>query len=249
MEPEKEESAESPADSEKLSISHRNATPEKRSVISLYCRICHEDGSADELINPCECSGTLGLIHTSCLEKWLSMSHTDRCEICKHSFLVRKTNKPFGQACCLWWNSRNVRAPQNVTTDLICLMILTPLCVAATYLCGIGASAYSRLGFLEGTGLAILCCVLIATYFVWLIVTFRYHYNSWREWRRRNQDVKLLSKNREAIAEPTRNAKSERQNQRQPDDNDNRTSNRIATIFDLAFVNRDPVYVYQTTFV
>ena len=52
-------------------------------------------------------------------------------------------------------------------------VVLTPLCLAATYLCGVGASAYSRLGFWEGTGLAVLCCMLFATYFLWFFVTIR----------------------------------------------------------------------------
>jgi hypothetical protein len=60
-----------------------------------------------------------------------------------------------------------------VTGDAVCLVVLTPLCLAATYLCGVGATAYARLGFWEGTGLAVLCCMLVATYFLWLFVTAR----------------------------------------------------------------------------
>ncbi|XP_003698185.1 E3 ubiquitin-protein ligase MARCH3-like [Apis florea] len=174
----------------------RNMTPDKRSPGSVCCRICHEDGTVEELIDPCECSGTLGLIHTCCLEKWLSMSNTDRCEICKHLFSIQKKNKSLTQSFKQWWRTRNIYGPQGVTGDIVCLIVLTPLCIAATYLCSVGASAYSRLGFWEGTGLAILCCMLVTTYCLWLIVTLRFHFKSWQQWRRRNQDVKLIVKHK-----------------------------------------------------
>ena len=174
----------------------RNMTPDKRASCSVCCRICHEDEGTEELIDPCECSGSLGLIHTSCLEKWLSTSNTDRCEICKYTFVIQKKNKPFCQSFRQWWRTRSIHGPQGIAGDVICLVILTPLCVAATYFCGIGASGYTRLGFWEGTGLAILCCMLIATYFLWLIVTIRFHLKSWQQWCTRNQDVKLMVKHK-----------------------------------------------------
>ncbi|XP_015607304.1 E3 ubiquitin-protein ligase MARCH2 isoform X2 [Cephus cinctus] len=152
------------------------------------------DGSSEELVDPCKCSGTLALVHTGCLEKWLSTSNKNRCEICKYPYVLQRTNKSFSE----WWSSRNAYGPQGIAGDFICLMVLTPLCVAATYLCGIGANAYSRLGFWEGTGLAILCFMLVATYSLWLIVTIRFHFKSWRQWRQRNQDVKLLVKHKMA---------------------------------------------------
>lgn len=73
-----------------------------------------------------------------------------------------------------WWKTRGgPYGPQGVMGDAVCLVILTPLCLAATYLCGVGASAYARLGFWEGTGLAVLCCMLVVTYFLWFFVTIR----------------------------------------------------------------------------
>lgn len=170
------------------------AEQKSNSSSSAACRICYEDGTVEELIEPCECSGTLGLIHTSCLEKWLSTWNTDRCEICKYSFSVERKCKPLLQSVCQWRGTRGLYGPQGMTGDAVCLVVLTPLCLAATYLCGIGAAAYARLGFWEGTGLAVLCCMLVATYFLWLFVTVRFHYKSWKQWCKRNQDVRLLVK-------------------------------------------------------
>uniref|UniRef100_A0A8C5XAA2 RING-type E3 ubiquitin transferase n=1 Tax=Malurus cyaneus samueli TaxID=2593467 RepID=A0A8C5XAA2_9PASS len=57
------------------------------------CRICHEGSSHEELLSPCECTGTLGTIHRSCLEHWLSSSNTSYCELCHFRFAVeRKTD-------------------------------------------------------------------------------------------------------------------------------------------------------------
>jgi hypothetical protein len=66
------------------------------------CRIClMEDNSAENpLISPCSCIGTMGVVHLSCLQHWLSSKivHQDgnlvkvykwkslECELCKHQF-------------------------------------------------------------------------------------------------------------------------------------------------------------------
>ncbi|XP_011305322.1 E3 ubiquitin-protein ligase MARCH2 [Fopius arisanus] len=173
-----------------------NSTSDKQSLKSIYCRICHEDGNTEELIDPCECSGTVGLIHTGCLEKWLTTSNSAQCEICKYAFSIKKKDKPLTQSIWQWWLSTSGNGPQGICGDLFCFVILTPLCVAATYLCAVGASTYTRNGFWEGTGLFILCFMLVATYSLWFIVTIRFHYKSWRDWCNRNQDVKLLVKHR-----------------------------------------------------
>lgn len=90
--------------------------------------------------------------------------------------------------------------PHGVVADTACLMILTPLCLAATYLCAIGASTYTSLGYWEGKGLAMLCFVLVATYFLWLIVTIRFHFKSWKRWCTRHQDVKLIMKQEPGVS-------------------------------------------------
>ncbi|XP_043279590.1 E3 ubiquitin-protein ligase MARCHF3-like isoform X1 [Venturia canescens] len=202
----------------------KSTAVDKRSSSSVYCRICHEDSSIEELIDPCSCSGTLALIHSSCLEKWLSTSNTEHCEICQHVFFIRRKNKSIIQvigdnavewnlikingqsdscehektmkSISMWSRSKNANGARGMMGDLISLFVLTPLCLAATYLCAIGASAYKSLGFWEGTGLAVLCCTLVGTYGLWFCATVRYHYRSLQEWREKNQDIKLLVKHR-----------------------------------------------------
>ncbi|OXU20448.1 hypothetical protein TSAR_014418 [Trichomalopsis sarcophagae] len=225
------------------------------STSSLGCRICYEDGTSEELIEPCECSGTLGLIHASCLERWLSTWNTDRCEICKYGFAVERRNKPLPQSFWQWWRTRGVYGPQGVTGDAICLVVLTPLCFATTYLCGVGVTAYSRLGFWEGTGLAVLCCMLVATYFLWFFVTIRFHYKSWRQWCKRNQDVKLLVKcklSEEERKESKKNEDEDRDGQDSEIAQRNYGFGRVFLWLNFSFApDTEPVYNFhqQTTFV
>lgn len=57
------------------------------------CRICHDSGAQEELLSPCECSGTLATIHRSCLEHWLSASGTSFCELCHYQFTVQRKSR------------------------------------------------------------------------------------------------------------------------------------------------------------
>ncbi|KAL7294110.1 hypothetical protein TKK_0012141 [Trichogramma kaykai] len=227
--------------------------------LPLGCRICYEDGSSEELIEPCECSGSLGLIHASCLERWLSSWNSDRCEICQYNFAVERRNKPLPKSFSQWWQTRGLYGPQGVAGDTICLVVLTPLCLAATYLCGLGASAYSRLGVWEGTGLAVLCCMLVATYFLWFFVTIRFHFKSWRQWCKRNQEVRLLLKTKVPERRKVIAAKEEWRNQHNMIRMEDRTGRRYSGIgklfrwfnFSISHNNSAPLYniQLQTTFV
>ncbi|DBA13518.1 TPA: hypothetical protein GDO54_018420 [Pyxicephalus adspersus] len=58
------------------------------------CRICHEGSNQEDLLSPCECTGTLGTIHRSCLEHWLSSSNTSYCELCHFRFSVERKPRP-----------------------------------------------------------------------------------------------------------------------------------------------------------
>ncbi|NWX43760.1 MARH3 ligase, partial [Steatornis caripensis] len=58
------------------------------------CRICHEGSSQEDLLSPCKCTGTLGTIHRSCLERWLSSSNTSYCELCHFRFAVERKPRP-----------------------------------------------------------------------------------------------------------------------------------------------------------
>ena len=104
----------------------------------VFCRICHEGDTEDEkLISPCSCSGSMGLIHRTCIEKWLSTVNQDTCEICKEKFLVSKHSRPF----LSWLLTPAVGDDQrNLLGDTVCFVLLTPLTTISAYLCASGAS-------------------------------------------------------------------------------------------------------------
>ena len=108
----------------------------------VFCRICHEgDTEDDKLISPCSCSGSMGLIHRTCIEKWLSTVNQDTCEICKEKFLVSKHSRPF----LSWLLTPAVGDDQrNLLGDTVCFVLLTPLTTISAYLCASGAMFYLK---------------------------------------------------------------------------------------------------------
>ncbi|XP_037078264.1 E3 ubiquitin-protein ligase MARCHF3-like [Pollicipes pollicipes] len=159
-----------------------------------FCRICHEGESREALISPCRCAGSVGLVHVSCIEKWLSAANKDSCEICMYKYVTERRPKPI-----LEWllNPSNPDDARNLIGDVVCFFLLTALAVIAAYLCLMGASHYlSYKTQWEATGLVVLGLLISSIYFVWLVVTCRYHCRVWHDWRHTHQDVHLLEMKR-----------------------------------------------------
>ena len=135
-----------------------------------YFTFLSTDDSSDNLISPCDCTGTLGLVHKSCLEKWLSASNKTECEICKYRFNTSRHPRSVWQ----WFRShQGLNCHQGLYGDVLCLLILTPPCLVSIYLCGMGSAMYMRHGLWEAMGLAMLCCFLFATFLLWVVITVR----------------------------------------------------------------------------
>jgi len=180
-------SADSPIMSSSFAKDKRTLSASKNSS-GLFCRICHE-GDSEELISPCSCSGSVGLIHRTCIEKWLSMVNKDSCEICKEKYLVSKHSKPF----ISWLLTPSIGDDQrNLIGDAVCFILLTPLTCVSAYLCASGAIFYLKVKKSEAIGLLCLASLLIAIYFIWLLLTIKYHFQVWFKWRLNNQDIRLL---------------------------------------------------------
>ncbi|GLH10684.1 Uncharacterized protein GBIM_15599 [Gryllus bimaculatus] len=152
------------------------------------CRICHEEDSPESLISPCNCMGSLGRMHRKCLEKWLSMSNSDRCEICKYRFHVTYRTRHIGQ----WLLSDGVMGPKCFLGDMICLLVLLPLSIMSVYLCAFAAHSYMNKHEWQATGLALLCLILLIAFVIWSGLTFRFHYLRFRDWQRSNLIVQVI---------------------------------------------------------
>lgn len=103
------------------------------------CRICHEGEADEKLVSPCLCAGTQGLIHKTCLERWLSTASYDKCELCHFPFHLKKKPRSFFEFLCHKWEPDMRRA---IAGDLLCFLVLTPLTLVSAYLCGRGAIQY-----------------------------------------------------------------------------------------------------------
>ena len=105
-----------------------------------FCRICHEGESGGErLISPCRCSGSVGLIHRSCIEKWLTTINDDTCELCRQKYSISRHHRPFSSWLCEPAVGDDQR---NLVGDGVCFLLLTPLAGISAYLCASGAAIY-----------------------------------------------------------------------------------------------------------
>uniref|UniRef100_A0AAR2LUR8 RING-type E3 ubiquitin transferase n=2 Tax=Pygocentrus nattereri TaxID=42514 RepID=A0AAR2LUR8_PYGNA len=154
------------------------------------CRICHDGGGQEELLSPCECAGTLGTIHRSCLEHWLSASSTSFCELCHFQFSVQRKARPLLE----WLRNPGLRQEKRTLFgDMVCFLLITPLATISGWLCLRGAVDHLHFSSrLEAVGLIALTVALFTIYLFWTLVSLRYHCRLYNEWRQTNQRVVLL---------------------------------------------------------
>jgi len=172
------------------SYNYGHDTSKNSSVV--FCRICYQGESVGErLISPCRCSGSVGLIHRTCIEKWLTMVNNDTCEICKKKYSVSRHPRPFSSWLCEPVVGDDQR---NLVGDGVCFILLTPLAVISAYLCASGAAFYfQQEKKSEAIGLICLSSLLVIIYMTWIVLTIRYHCQVWFKWRSNNQDIRLLN--------------------------------------------------------
>lgn len=68
-----------------------------------FCRICRESDestwdmeldSCGELIAPCLCNGTMKYVHEKCVQRWIEVSQSRKCELCQFEYEVFTHTKP-----------------------------------------------------------------------------------------------------------------------------------------------------------
>lgn len=159
-----------------------------------FCRICHEGDAHEDLLSPCHCTGTVGLVHISCIEKWLGASGSDMCEICHYAF----TTVRYPKSCTEWLRSSSSSSGQRTLWgDITCFLMLTPLAAVSGFLSIDGALKHVRSrNSVEAGCLMALATFLVTVYFIWSILTFRYHLRKFLSWRQKNHRVKILLQRR-----------------------------------------------------
>lgn len=100
---------------------------------STICRICHMGEPRQELINPCNCRGTLGYVHRRCLESWLSRSGLKQCELCLYVYKTKSVLRyTFMQSLRIFFSHPNNRG--LLQADLLAMILITMLTVREVYL-------------------------------------------------------------------------------------------------------------------
>ena len=60
------------------------------------CRICFETTNQNQMLSPCDCSGTMAYIHSYCLKKTIELNVEEICRICDQKWngftIVYKNN-------------------------------------------------------------------------------------------------------------------------------------------------------------
>lgn len=151
-----------------------------------FCRICHEGLSAGDLLSPCECAGTLAMVHRVCLEHWLTASGTSHCELCHFEFALERLPKPFTE-----WLATPSMQRRTLCGDVICFLFITPLASLSGWLCVQGALDLYYSNGTEAFGLLTLTLALFTIYLFWTVVSLRYHIHLFRSWRETNPRVRL----------------------------------------------------------
>ena len=104
---------------------------------------------------------------------------------------------------------RSLRERRYIMGDCTCFCILTPLVATSTVMCGQGAWYYfSNNENWTAFGLLILSAFLWFVFVFWFVVTLTFHHRSWRDWRERNQLVKLVFSHRGLTKKTSYNSKS-----------------------------------------
>jgi len=180
-----------------------SATTLSTQSASLTCRICQDGNSLEPLLNACDCSGSIGLVHAMCLEKWLSQSARESCELCQYEFKTVKKVKNFHQFVCR--SDLPVLEKHYILADTACFVVLTPLGLASSYLCLRGANQYyNNDDFWAGFALVLLSTFLTLLYVFWVTIAIRYHYRSFKEWQKESVQVSIVFSDHQKCAPKTK---------------------------------------------
>ncbi|XP_071169380.1 uncharacterized protein [Mytilus edulis] len=154
-----------------------------------HCRICHEGDEEEDLLSPCFCSGSVGALHMSCLEKWLGASDKTRCEICGFQFSISKNPKP------VTWFLKNKslgRERRYLIADIGCAIWFTPFTIGSFTGCMIGASYFTSVDKdWQATTLILLAMINLLIFSLWCGFTIRRNYILCSTWRENFQEIKI----------------------------------------------------------
>lgn len=165
----------------------------ERSIGMPICRICYES-EPDNLIEPCNCKGSMGQIHKNCLEHWLSEKTSKKCELCAFEYNVEMVPKyKLLKSIYVWTNEELM---QNYSTDVIVIIYWMVILIGA------GFFIFPRMYSLEMVNkikgilsflilMFIVNSIMIIIRMIYLVVQA---YQNWTIWNTLQTNVSLIVK-------------------------------------------------------
>ncbi|XP_047504222.1 E3 ubiquitin-protein ligase MARCHF2-like isoform X1 [Pieris napi] len=161
------------------------------------CRICFGGESAERLVRPCCCRGTIAAVHRSCLERWLLQAATSYCELCRHHYVVTRSHKwSWARSVWEWGVSGRGRALAADVWRGAALGAASVLGTArALHACDAALQAGARRGGGAALAANLFSSLLIGVIVygvagalnglltTWMLLKIQEHQASWRAWR------------------------------------------------------------------
>ncbi|KAL7301865.1 hypothetical protein TKK_0005469 [Trichogramma kaykai] len=148
------------------------------------------------LVSACRCRGTVGLVHTKCLERWLTESGHQNCELCGYRYATVRVPKHGLLRSMIGWLKTFV-ATRQMLLDSLYLLVSTPLAGFSAYVCIVTLKMImeNRIGDVPWTVIAMLptCSLTLFAYWGWLTTLHRMHGRRWRQYWESNFVVQLLT--------------------------------------------------------
>ncbi|XP_067217346.1 E3 ubiquitin-protein ligase MARCHF3-like isoform X2 [Linepithema humile] len=184
------------------------------------CRICHMGGYAPiadnhsscedrldqtqtplnfvylgPLISACKCRGTVALVHTECLERWLTESGRMRCELCGYKYATKRVRRySLFRSVIIWFHA--VIATRQMLLDIGYLMMTTPVAAFSCYVCALALKMLLQNSFYEIPWMIVAmlptCLLTLIAYWRWIITLGRLHGHRWRRYWRNNFAIRLI---------------------------------------------------------
>ncbi|KAL0838483.1 hypothetical protein ABMA28_016610 [Loxostege sticticalis] len=175
------------------------------------CRICFGGESAERLVRPCSCRGTIAAVHRSCLERWLLQAATSYCELCRHHYIVTRSHKwSWMRSMAEWaWSGRG----RALAADLWRGVALGAASVLGTARALHACDAVLQAGARRGGGAA-LAANLFSSLLIgiigalngllttWMLLKIQEHQLSWQAWRDSTLHVHVTLADDERAASP-----------------------------------------------
>lgn len=168
------------------------------------CRICY---SANNLISPCNCKGTVGTVHLQCLERWLNESQSNYCDLCSYCFDTdTKLRFSCFESIRIW--AKNPQTGFLFRFDVLIFVVITLCTITMLTMVGFRLHQFNDLDILVGNELdelqwwdtrywIMLLYILFATAVVVIFIgNMKFFYDTqirpWYRWWRNARRISII---------------------------------------------------------